>query len=53
MVNFLHRTSSHKVLEIILKVQKPNIETISQKLLKLGHKRQKDDFKGKKRALAW
>ncbi len=46
MVNFIHRTSSHKVLEIILKEQSSETELISQKLLKLGHKRQKADIKG-------
>ena len=46
MVSFLHRTSSHKVYEIILHEQSTEIEKISQEMLKLGHKRQKADLKG-------
>jgi len=46
MVNFLNRTSSHKVLEIIMKEQYNDTNVISDELLKLGHKRQKADIRG-------
>ena len=45
MANFLHRTSSFQVYEIILKAHDYNIDKISKEMLKLGHKRTLSDIR--------
>lgn len=46
MVNFFHRTASHKIYEIILQQNSSKVEKISKKMLKLGHKRKLSDIAG-------
>jgi len=45
MVNFFHRTSTHRVYEIILNEGITDLDIISSKLRALGHKRRINDIK--------
>lgn len=46
MAYFLHRTSSFRVYEIILKEHDYNIDKISKEMLNLGHKQTLSDIRG-------
>jgi len=44
MVNFLHRTSTFRVYETILKEMKVDADFLSKKMVQLGHKRKSSDI---------